>query len=369
MTINKLMNAVLLNGHGGLDKLVYTQVEKPSPQAGEVLIRVGACSVNNTDLNTRTGWYTAQQDFESVLQDTATKPIHTSTAWGQTSIQFPRIQGADIVGKVVEIGTDVDPKLLQQRVMVDPWIRGESSVSDRGGNLGDRYVGSELDGGFAEYAAIPASNVYPIHSPLSDIELACFPCSYSTAENMLVKGRVSVTDTVLIMGASGGVGSALIQLCKLRGATVIAIASPSKHNFVQKLGADLIYSRNESLIDALADHSITVYLDPVGGEYFSPLLKTLQIGGRYVSCGAIAGPIVELDLRDLIYKDLEMIGATRMEATVFQNLVNYINQNLLKPVVAKTFSLSQIQEAQKFFQSKNFCGKVLITPSEGPNYK
>jgi len=352
--MTQLMNAALLTGHGGAEKLVYTQVAKPSPQAGEVLIQVGACSVNNTDLNTRTGWYTAEQEFEAVLQDTATTTIHTSTGWGQTAIQFPRIQGADIVGKVLEVGVNVDPKLLEQRVMVDPWIRAESSGSDR-------YVGSELDGGFAEYAVIPASNVYPIHSPLSDVELACFPCSYSTAENMLVKGRITATDTVLIMGASGGVGSALIQLCKLRGATVIAIASQSKQAFVQKLGADFVYDRNKNLNDYLDHHPITAYLDTVGGVYFPQLLKKLKVGGRYVSCGAIAGPLVQLDLRELIYKDLEMIGATRMEATVFQNLVNYINNNRLKPVVYKTFPLSKIHAAQTFFQSKSFCGKVVIT--------
>ena len=354
-TMSRLMNAILLTGHGGPEKLVHTQIAKPPPQAGEVLIQVSACSVNNTDLNTRTGWYTAKQEFEAVLQDTATTPIHTSTAWGQTSIDFPRIQGADIVGKVVEIGSNVDLNLLQQRVIVDPWIRGESPDSDH-------YVGSELDGGFAEYAVIPDSNVYPIHSSLSDIELACFPCSYSTAENMLVKGRVTGNDTVLIMGASGGVGSALIQLSKLRGATVIAIVSSNqqKERFAKELGADFIYNRDRELIDRLKQHQITVYLDPVGGEYVAPILKILQIGGRYVSCGAIASPLIQLDLRELIYKDLEMIGATRMPATVFQNLVNYLNQNLLKPVVAKTFFLTQIKEAQQFFQTKNFCGKIVI---------
>jgi len=355
--MTQLMQAVVLTGHGGPEKLVYTQVDKPCPQAGEVLIQVGACSVNNTDLNARTGWYTAKQEFEAVLQDKASTSIQSSTAWGGVSIEFPRIQGADIVGKVVEVGAGVDQNLLQQRVMVDPWIRDKSSASDR-------YVGSELDGGFAEYAVIPASNVYPIQSPLSDIELACFPCSYSTAENMLVKGRVTGSDTVLIMGASGGVGSALIQLCKLRGAKVIAIASPSKQAFVRKLGADFVYNRDEKIIKSLADHAITVYLDTVGGVHFPQLLKKLQVGGRYVICGAIGGPIVQLDLRELIYKDLEMIGATRMEATVFQSLVNYINQNLLKPVVANTFPLSQIKAAQQAFQSKNFCGKIVITLDE-----
>lgn len=351
--MTQLMNAVVLTGHGGPEKLVYTQVSKPTPQKGEVLIKVGACSVNNTDLNARTGWYTAKQEFEAVLQDTATTTVDASTAWGGVSIEFPRIQGADIVGKVVEVGAGVDRHLLQQRVMVDPWIRALD-----GGD--DRYVGSELDGGFAEYAVIPASNVYPIASPLSDVELACFPCSYSTAENMVVKGRVTGNDTVLIMGASGGVGSALIQLCKLRGAKAIAIASKNKHDFVRELGADVVCSRDQNLIDALADHKITVYLDTVGGEYFPQLLDRLQVGGRYVTCGAIGGPIVQLDLRELIYKDLEMIGATRMEATVFQNLVSYINQNHLKPVVAKTFPLSQIKAAQQFFQNKSFCGKVAI---------
>jgi NADPH:quinone reductase-like Zn-dependent oxidoreductase len=349
-----LINAVLLTGHGSPEKLVYTQVPKPYPEAGEVLIQIGACSVNNTDLNARTGWYTAKQEFSAVLQDSASTTVQTSTAWGGVSIEFPRIQGADIVGKVVEVGAGVDRQLLQQRVIVDPWIRSRD-----GGD--DRYVGSELDGGFAEYAVIPVSNVYPIASPLSDVELACFPCSYSTAENMVVKGRVTGNDTVLIMGASGGVGTALIQLCKLRGATVIAIASERKHDFVRELGADVVCDRNENLIDALADHKITVYLDTVGGEHFPQLLKKLQVGGRYVTCGAIGGPLVQLDLRDLIYKDLEMIGATRMPATVFQNLVNYINQNQLKPVVAKTFPLEKIKAAQEFFQSKSFCGKVVIT--------
>jgi len=356
--MTELMNAVLLTGYGGPEKLVYTQVAKPSPQAGEVLIKVGACSVNNTDINTRTGWYAAEQEFEAVLQDTATQAVRTSTAWGGAFIEFPRIQGADIVGKVVEVGENVDPQLLEQRAIVDPWVRDGHS------GAGDRYVGSELDGGFAEYAVIPASNVYPIASPLSDVELACFPCSYSTAENMAVKGRVTGNDTVLIMGASGGVGSALIQLCKLRGATAIAIASKSKHNFVRQLGADRVGDRANP-IDALGDRKITVYLDTVGGGYFPQLLKHLQVGGRYVACGAIGGPLIQLDLRELIYKDLEMIGATRMEASVFQRLANYINQNRLKPAVSQTFPLSQIQAAQKFFQSKSFCGKVVISMNEG----
>ncbi|MEC4818648.1 MAG: alcohol dehydrogenase catalytic domain-containing protein, partial [Scytonema sp. PMC 1069.18] len=197
--MTELMNALVLTGYGGPEKLIYTKVPKPVPLQGEVLIKVGACSVNNTDLNTRTGWYTASESFESILQDMKKNDVDTSTSWQQAGIQFPRIQGADIAGKVVEISDDVNPELLNQRVIVDPWIRSDKLEEYQ-------YIGSEIDGGFAEYAVVPASNIYPINSSLSDVELATFPCAYSTAENLLTKGRVSAEDTVLIMGASGGVG-------------------------------------------------------------------------------------------------------------------------------------------------------------------
>ncbi|MDJ1183386.1 alcohol dehydrogenase family protein [Roseofilum casamattae] len=353
--MTELMNAVILTGYGGPEKLVYTQVPKPIPQKGEVLIEVGACSVNNTDINTRTGWYAAEAEFQEILQDTKKNDEETSTGWSQSGIRFPRIQGADIVGKVVGVGAGVSQELLQQRVIVDPWVRGES--------FGDyKYVGSELNGGFAEYSVVPAVNVCPIQSSLSDVELATVPCSYSTAENLLTKGRVASEDLVLIMGASGGVGSSAIKLAKIRGATVIAIVGANKEHLARDCGADYVYPRNEQLAANLANHEITVGIDVVGGEYFETIVKALSIGGRYVTAGAIAGPMVSLDLRDLIYKDIEMIGATRFRAEVFQNLLGYIEQGLLYPSVARVFSLSKMEEAQKFFQSKIFFGKVVITP-------
>ena len=351
--MTELMNALVLTGYGGPEKLIYTQVSKPVPQKGEVLIKVGACSVNNTDLNTRTGWYAASESFQSILEDRTKNNIDTSTSWQQAGIQFPRIQGADIAGKVVEIGDGVEPGIINHRVIVDPWIRS--------GQLAEyKYIGSEINGGFAEYAVVPASNIYPINSSLSDAELATFPCAYSTAENLLTKARVSAEDTVLIMGASGGVGSAAIQLGKIRGATIIAVVGSNKENFVRELGADYVYDRDEELASNLLQHQISVGVDVVGGDYFNIIFKSLEIGGRYASSGAIAGPMVDLDLRDLIYKDLEMIGATRLESEVFQRLVRYLEKGLLKPLVAKVFPLEEINEAQKFFQGKNFSGKVVI---------
>ncbi|NET46656.1 alcohol dehydrogenase family protein [Okeania sp. SIO2B3] len=348
-----LINAVILTGFGGPEKLVYTQIPKPTPKPGEVLIKVGACSVNNTDINTRTGWYAAEDNFQAILQDTKENNPNNTSCWTQNGTDFPRIQGADIVGKVIEIGENVDVEFLQQRVIVDSWIRDET--------LDDyQYIGSELDGGFAEYVVVPATNIYPINSPLSDIELATFPCAYSTAENMLTKGRIGAEDTVVIMGASGGVGSALIQLSKIRGAKVIAIVGANKETFAKDLGANYIYPRDNSLESNLAQHKITVALDVVGGNHFNLMIKALEPRGRYVSCGAIGNPIVTLDLRDLIYKDLEMIGATRLESDVFQRLVRYLEKGLLKPLVAKVFPLSEIKEAQQFFQTKGFFGKVVL---------
>lgn len=113
------MNAVILTGFGGPEKLVYTQVPKPVPKQGEVLIKVGACSVNNTDINTRTGWYAAEDNFQAILQDKKENDPKNTACWTQNGTEFPRIQGADIVGKVVEIGSNVEPQILQKRVIVD----------------------------------------------------------------------------------------------------------------------------------------------------------------------------------------------------------------------------------------------------------
>ena len=351
--MTELMNAVILTGFGKPEKLVYTQVAKPIPQQGEVLIKVGACSVNNTDINTRTGWYAAQDNFSEILQDTETNELNSSSCWTQDGTEFPRIQGADIVGQVIEIGPKVESSLLNRRVIVDSWIRSKDINNYQ-------YIGSELDGGFAEYVVIRATNVYPINSSLSDIELATFPCAYSTAENMLTRGRITAADIVVITGASGGVGSALIQLSKIRGAKVIAIVSANKEQSAKDSGADYVYMRDESLAFNLANHQINVALDVVGGNYFNLILKALEPRGRYVSCGAIGNPLVALDLRDLIYRDLEMIGATRLEPDVFKRLVGYLDDDLLKPLVAKVFNLSQMKEAQEFFKTKSFFGKVVI---------
>ena len=199
-----LMTAMVLTGHGGYEQLSYrTDFPRPSPLAGEVLIRVGAAGINNTDINTRIGWYS-----DSAAEDGSV----TDGSWTGEALGFPRIQGADVCGRVVAVGLGVDPARLGQRVLVQACL-----VSLRQGLL-DVWLGSERDGGFAQYVSVPSADAHRINSALSDAELASFPCSYATAENLLTRSGVKAGERVLITGATGGVGSAAVQLAKRRGA-------------------------------------------------------------------------------------------------------------------------------------------------------
>ena len=177
-------------------------------------------------------------------------------------------------------------------------------------------LGSECDGGFAQFCVAPSNETYKINCCWTDIELAAIPCAYSTAENML--HRVNLRhEKILITGASGGVGSACVQLAKLRGAFVIALCSQNKSETLKTLGADLVFSRDTDLVTKLGEESVDIVVDVVGGPQWPPLLRILRRGGRYASAGAIAGPICELDMRQLYLKDLTFFGCT------FQNFLKF----------------------------------------------
>lgn len=181
---------------------------------------------------------------------------------------------------------------------------------------------------------------------ISDVELASFPCSYSTAENLLTRACVTANDFVLVTGASGGVGSAVIQLAKARGARVIAVTSPHKSGGVINLGAERTLARDVKLSKELGKSSVDVVIDLVAGEQWLGLLEVLKPFGRYAASGAIAGPIVELDVRTLYLKDLSLFGCTVLSQEVFQNLIKRIEGGDVSAVVAKTFSLTQMAEAR-----------------------
>ncbi|MBO9403365.1 alcohol dehydrogenase family protein [Shimia sp. R9_3] len=360
--IPQTMTAVQLTGHGGIEKLAYkNDVATPQPAADEVLIRVRAAGINNTDINTRIGWYSKKvtDDTETGGAEGFDSVDSEDASWSGVPLSFPRIQGADVCGHIVAVGEAVDPARVGERVIVRNMLR--SYVDYR---LYECWtIGSECDGGFAQYCKAPARETYAVECDWSDAELAAIPCAYSTAEGMLHRADLGA-ETVLITGASGGVGSAAVQLAKRRGATVIALCSSSKIDAVRALGADRILDRNADLVAELGAGSVDVVVDLVAGPQWPSLLDVLRRGGRYVTAGAIAGPICEIDIRTLYLKDLTLFGCTFQEDIVFENLITYIQTGEIRPVVAKTYPLSEIATAQDDFLAKQHTGQLVLIPPQ-----
>ncbi|MFK7879047.1 alcohol dehydrogenase family protein [Roseobacter sp.] len=367
MNLPKKMRAYVLTGHGGLEVLEYhTDWPVPVPGPLEVLVKVGACGMNNTDINTRSGWYS------KAVAEATTGDAHSKVAeeqkdpsWGGKAISFPRIQGADAVGLVVDVGGHVDAKLVGQRVMIDCWLRDWDDPLNKAKT---GYFGSECDGGFADYTVVDHRNVCPVNSPLSDAELATFSCSYSTAEGMLSRAQVTEGDTVLITGASGGVGSALIQLSHRRGARTVCLASEAKHADIAALKPAAVLPRTPkdlcgSLRQAIGQDTVSVVADIVGGDYFGTVIDVLERGGRYTCSGAIAGPLVELDLRTFYLRDLTFTGSTVLPPHVFVDLVGYIESGDVRPLLAASYPLEELPEAQKAFVAKKHTGNIAIVLS------
>ena len=364
--IPKTMKGVQLVGHGGPEMLHYsTTLPVPKPREKEVLIQVSAAGVNNTDINTRVGWYSKKKKKKKKNDTTSTCTAAAKddddATWSGTALGFPRIQGADVCGTIVAVGDQLLPDRIGERVSIEPCL-----CEENGQALPDDatawYFGSECDGGFAEYTVVSARHAHAISSdcPLTDIELASFPCSYSTAENMLTRSQVTQHDKVLVTGASGGVGSAVVQLAKARGAYVIAVTSTAKAQQLQDLGADEIVDRSQSLAESLGENSVNVVLDLVAGPSWPQLLQILKPKGRYAVSGAIGGPMVELDVRTLYLKDLSFFGCTVLEPQVFGNLVSRIVKGEIQPLVARTFPLQNVREAQDVFQLKQHVGKIVL---------
>jgi NADPH:quinone reductase-like Zn-dependent oxidoreductase len=382
----KAMKAVVTAGNGGYDQLQCRSVQRPEPAPGEVLVQVLAAGVNNTEINTRVGWYsssvtTATED--AALTGAAVpgedQPVSRADGGWNEATPFPFIQGTDCCGRVVAAGADAgggvagadaggdaavagapapDPGA---RVLVRPCMRKDGFSS-----MENTWMGSDFDGAFAQFVTVPVNEVFPVSCDWSDAELATIPCAYGTAENMVHRSGVRAGETVLVTGASGGVGSAVVQLARRRGARVIAVTSPKKTDVLYSLGADQVIERGTDLAAVLGGKSVDVVIDNVAGSGFGALLTVLNRGGRYVSSGAIAGPLVTLDMRTFYLKDLTLVGCTAWDEPVFPNLISYIEGGELRPLLAKTYPLNQVAEAQQDFLQKNHVGNfVLIPPPPG----
>lgn len=352
------MKAVQLIGHGGFDKLKFRDdVAVPKPKDDEVLIKVSAAGINNTDINTRLGWYSKsiQTDTNEISKKNIKLNNDKDASWSGNSLIFPRIQGADVCGKIASVGKNINQSRIGERIIARSMQSNPNDIS----KVSCRVLGSEFDGGFAEYVTIRSDETFKINSKWTDIELASIPCAYSTAEGILHKANLHL-DKIFINGASGGVGSAAIQLAKRRGAHITAQCSSSKIKKIKMIGADKVVSRDEDLILKFGKNHFDIVIDLIAGKKWSILLEILKPGGKYLTAGAIAGPIVNLDVRTLYLKDLTFYGCTHQPIEVFKNLIKYIENDEIKPLIYKTFSLEKIVDAQKEFLKKDFVGKIVI---------
>lgn len=358
------MSAMVTTGVGDFDRLVLSSVPKPTAGPGEVLVQVLAAGVNNTDINTRLGWYsaavsTATNDSSAEIDD---HDADRSDGGWNGATPFPLIQGADCCGRVIAVGEGVDQTIVGARVLIRPCMplnRADSSATE--------WLGSDRDGAFAQFTVVRSRDVFPVQSTWSDAELATIPCAYGTAENMVSRAGITAGTRVLVPGASGGVGSAVVQLAKRRGAYVIGIASSAKRERVIEIGADEVLERGQDPVAQIRTGSIDVVIDNVGGNGFGSLLALLRHGGTYVTSGAIAGPIVQLDLRTLYLGDLRLMGCTAWDEHVFADVVSYVERGEIRPLLERTYPLSEIAAAQRDFLEKRHVGNVvLLPPTPGP---
>ncbi|WP_432051199.1 zinc-binding dehydrogenase [Streptomyces xiamenensis] len=349
MSASDVMRAVRITRHGGPEVLEPTEVPVPAPREGEVLVRVGAVALNNTDLWTREGAYGRPDDPGAL------------SGW-RGPIDFPRIQGADVAGRVVAVGAGAPRDLVGRRVVVDPAIYDTEGPDANPVGL----MGSERDGGYAEYVTAPVKRVHDVtQSPLTDEQLATLPTAYGTALGMIERGRLREGDTALVSGASGGVGIALVQIARARGARVIAISSGTKIDAVREAGAHDVIDRAGDItgqLRAAAPQGIDVALDVVAGELVAEGLPLLREGGRWVIAGALGGYGVAFDVRRLYLHNAQVIGSAMHTPAHFDLLMDLARRAEVQPVIAASFALEQAARAQEELSRRGHVGKIVLRP-------
>ena len=340
------MKAVLFREHGGPEVLRYTEVQDPVAGAGEVLIRVRACALNHLDLWVRRGM-------------------------PGISIPMPHIGGSDIAGEVAEIGAGVTNVKVGDRVLLSPGIScGRCVHCVRGDdNLCRQYTlfGYGVDGGYAEYLRSPAANVIPIRGSFSFEEAAALPLVFLTAWHMLVtRAQLKPGETVLVLGAGSGVGSAAIQIAKVAGARVIATAgTEAKLQKAKELGADEVFLHSithwSREVKRLTDRrGVDVVVEHVGEATWRESVASLAVGGRLVTCGATTGYEGKIDLRFLFSRHLSILGSYMGSKGELYSVLDLVGRGLVKPVIDTVMPLEQAREAHERLEKREQFGKIVL---------
>ena len=342
------MKALYFDQHGELDVVKFGDVPDPEFGPDEVLIRVRACALNFLDIWVRRGW----------------PGLH---------LEMPHWCGADVAGEIVEIGSNVSGWQVGQRVVVDPGInlskdeytrRGEDSVS-----TGYHVLGEHMRGGAAEYLKVPVDNLAAIPDELGFAEAAAPILVTLTAWRMLMhRAALRAGESVLVVGAGGGVNSMAIQVAKLAGAVVYVVAAnPEKSDRARQLGADIVLDRSQvdwgkEIYKHTAKRGVDVVVDNVGKATLSTSMQAVARGGRIVIVGNTSGPQTEIDIRFIFGKQISLIGSTMGSHQDFHDVMKLLRTGKLKPVIHRVMPLSEGREAYQMMESGEQFGKIVLTP-------
>jgi NADPH:quinone reductase-like Zn-dependent oxidoreductase len=340
------MKAIIFSEHGGPEVLRYAEVRDPEIGADEVLVHVRACALNHLDLWVRRGL-------------------------PGITIPVPHIPGSDIAGEVARAGEKVSGMKLGERVLLSPGIScGHCVYCLRGDdNLCRQYTlfGYKVDGGYAEYVASPAVNVIPTPPNLSLEEAAAVPLVFLTAWHMLItRAQLKPDETVLVLGAGSGVGSAAIQIAKTAGARVIATAgSEAKLAKARELGADETFLHTiehwSREVKRLTDRrGVDVVVEHVGDATWQESLASLAVGGRLVTCGATTGYDGKIDLRYLFSRHISILGSYMGSKAELYSVLDLVKRGLVKPVIDTVLPLTKAREAHERLESRAQFGKIVL---------
>lgn len=351
-----LMKAQLLVEHGK-NAYRYNDIKIPEIKEDHVLVQVLNCSINNTDIWTRDGLYS-----------------NDNSGSGWQPLDFPIIQGADIVGKVVKIYSNDDIQLLEQNVIVYPVVNNRDTNDSIKEITECQYMGSEINGGYAEYCLVKRHNVFVIPETclLTDAQWSCIPTAYMTAYYMIKRADIDDIDTCLVSGASGGVGLALIHLLNIWNIKTIAICAEEKEHLVQLEGAWKTVSRTEDGVDKELEEikndimcannykPYDIVFDVVAGNWLNTFIDVLKVGGKYVCSGAIGGRNVEIFWPKFYLKHIDLLGSMLCPREEFLELLDLVFKNYVFPKVHKVFYLNDLEKAHQLFESKKFIGKIVL---------